>query len=188
MTSVVDLQSGDARALFKRDLVSDEVMESVRSVSTGKATTAACAVLLTTTGSSQNHSLAAPAAPGVSCTRKRGIASLLDITNSQVTQARTASQQAKRSLQEQVTHNAPRGNPVLGAAKKHRSADSLEQHLPQLLGDKAMSSAIAETLLAYTQRNVSFEVQKAVAITVMTTAMSLWNCSVIDAGCSLLRV
>ena len=45
-----------------------------------------------------------------------------------------------------------------------------------------MSSAIAETLLAYTQRNVSFEVQKAVAITVMTTAMSLWNSSVLDAA------
>ena len=49
------------------------------------------------------------------------------------------------------------------------------------MGDQTVSSNISETLLAYTQRNVSYEIQKAIAITIMATAVIKWNCSIVEA-------
>ena len=54
--------------------------------------------------------------------------------------------------------------------------------LTQLMHDKAMIGSMTENLLAYTQRNVSFEIQKAIAITIMTTAIAKLGCSVVDAA------
>ena len=49
-------------------------------------------------------------------------------------------------------------------------------------GDTSDFSSVAEHLLAYTERNVSHEVQKAIAITIMATAISQWGCSILEAA------
>ena len=49
------------------------------------------------------------------------------------------------------------------------------------MGEKSVTNDIAEQLLAYTQRNVSHEIQKAIAITILATAMSKWGCNIGDA-------
>ena len=51
--------------------------------------------------------------------------------------------------------------------------------LTQLMNDKAMSNETAEVLMAYIQRNVSFEIQKAIAIPIVSTAIAKWGCSVL---------
>ena len=97
-------------------------------------------------------------------------------------------QQAKRNVQSQNFRSAPHGNPAKGAKVRHQTAASAgttcEPHitLVQLMHDKSMISDISETLLAYTQRNVSFEIQKAIAITIMTTAIAKWGCSIVEAA------
>ena len=137
----------------------------------------------TTNGSYQNHSPAAVAATPRS--RKQGIESLLlDITNlREEPPLRRARQKAQKNLQEQI-HYAPRGNPGLGAAKKHSSVavEAKNDPMPKLLGDKAVSHSTAEVLASYTQRNTTYEVQKAFALRVMATAVSEWNCSITEAA------
>lgn len=142
-------------------------------------------VLETTNGSSQNQP---PADTGpTSRTRKRGISALLqDISNGPIQlQCRRAGQQAKRMLESlQSSSYAPRGDPVQGAVKKHRNAEpvaAVKETLHQLR-DKAVSTSIAETLLSFTQRNATYEIQKANAITIMATAISKWDCSVVNAA------
>ena len=53
-------------------------------------------------------------------------------------------------------------------------------NLLQKINDNA--SNITKCLTSYTQRNVCFEVQKALAINVMVIAISQWNCGVIEAA------
>ena len=145
-------------------------------------------VLATTTGSFQSHTSASTATAVSSRSRKRGIAALLDITNmSDEPRSREAGQEAKRALQAQTSRFGPRGNPVQGAMKKHRAADhtSGEQEsasLLQLMGDETVSSNLSETLLVYTQRNVSYEIQKVIAIPIMATAVTKWNRSIVEAA------
>ena len=50
------------------------------------------------------------------------------------------------------------------------------------MGNETETSHISETLLAYTQKNVSYEIQKAIAITIMATAVTKWNCSIGEAS------
>lgn len=92
--------------------------------------------------------------------------------------SRSAGQKAGRTLQEQATLRAPRGNPAQGAATKHRSADPGYTVKSPI----AVSSNIANILMAYIQRNIPYEAQKAIAISVMAVAMSRWNCGVVDAA------
>ena len=101
------------------------------------------------------------------------------------TQSRRAGLQAKRNLQSQSSRSAPCRNPKQGAKRKHEVAESTDTATPshnslsQLLGEKSVMSDIAEHLMAYTQRNVSYEVQKAIA---MTTAIAKWGCNIGDAA------
>ena len=135
-----------------------QVMES-ESVSTSESQVT---VLVTTTGSFQNHTSASTATAASSMSRKQGIAAVLDITNMiDESRSREAGQEAKKALQAQTSHFGPRGNLMQGAMKKHRAAEhtSAEQEsasLLQLMGDETVSSNISETLLVYTQRNVSY--------------------------------
>ena len=168
----------------------------MRAMESGYASTSepeAATVFATTTGSFQNQSPPAPSSTPArvpACTsRKRGISSLLqDISNgSDIPQTRRARLQAKKSVQSHCSRSAPRGNPAKGAKLRHRnraSTTTREPHitLTQLMHNKAMISSITETLLTYIQRNVSFEIQKAIAIAVMTTAIGKWGCSVVDAA------
>ena len=145
-------------------------------------------VSMSTNGSFQNHTPAATTTALSSRSRKRGIAALSDITNlSNESQPRDAGQRAKRALDAQATRFAPRGDPKQGARMKHRvveftSTVSESASLLQLMGDKSVSSNISETLLTYTQRNVSHEMKKAIAITIMATAVAKRNCSIVEAA------
>ena len=65
---------------------------------------------------------------------------------------------------------------------EHTSAVHESVPQVQLIGDKSVSSNIAEILLTYTQRNVSYEIQKALAITIMATAVAKWTCSILEAA------
>ena len=114
--------------------------------------------------------------PTTSRTRKLGIAAVLQDTTNIVDKPMSwrASQQARRAFQKHILPCAPRGDPVQGAAKKYRSENqtsAMQDSLPQL-GDKAVSTTIVDTMQAYVQRNASHEVQNAIALTIMTTAIS----------------
>ena len=95
-----------------------------------------------------------------------------------------------RKLRELASTNFPFWSPwkpCAGSHEKHRTAEhtSAEQEsssLLQLMGDETVSSNISETLLVYTQRNVSHEIQKAIAITITATAVTKWNCSIVEAA------
>ena len=155
----------------------------------------------TTTGSFQNQppvatQAATPAATqaatpaATSRSRKRGISALLqDITNTQP-ESRRSALKAMRTIESQGCLSAPRGIPVQGSKVRHTTAVPASTNVSTntvlepslLLSDESMVSNIADNLAAYTQRNVTYEVQKALAINIMLTAISKWNCSVVEAA------
>ena len=45
-----------------------------------------------------------------------------------------------------------------------------------------MINSINDSIAAFIQRNVSYEVQKAIAINVMVTALQNWNCTIVEAA------
>ena len=121
--------------------------------------------------------------------RKRGISSLLqDITNTGEPQSRRSAVKAMRTIESQSCLSAPRGNPVQGSKVRHNTAVPAstntvhEPSLLQLLSDESVVCNIADNLAEYTQRNVAYEVQKALAINIMLTAISKWNCSIVEAA------
>ena len=52
--------------------------------------------------------------------------------------------------------------------------------LLQQMRDKSLSSNIPEILLPFTQRNIFYEIRKAIAITIMAATVTEWNCSTVD--------
>ena len=103
--------------------------------------------------------------------RKRGISSLLqDITNTGEPQSRRSAVKAMRTIDSQSCLSARRGNPVQGSKVRHNTAVPAstntvhEPSLLKLLSDESVDSNIADNLAAYTQRNVTYEVQKALAL------------------------
>ena len=94
-------------------------------------------------------------------------------------------------MQSQQMHSAPRGNSTEGAWARHRcdasdtSAESASQEpatLFELLGDKHVIAEAADHIMAYSQRNTSFEIQKAMAITIMAMAITKWGCNITEAA------
>ena len=83
-------------------------------------------------------------------------------------------------MKSQSCFAAPRGNPTQGG-KLRQSTTSTVPSLLQLKQDESVTRSSTETLIVYTQRNVFYEVQKALAINIMITAMSQWNCSIVEA-------
>ena len=110
---------------------------------------------------------------------------LQNITNiSDNRETRRARLQAEKRVKSHGSPCAPRGNPEKGAKMRHDSGTECKPNitLTQLLHDRAMMNSITENMLAYMQRNVSLEMQKAIAITIMVTAMAKWGCSVVEAA------
>ena len=72
---------------------------------------------------------------------------------------------------------APRGNPKLGGkCRQQNTATACEDHEPaahlqHLVNDTNLINNINDSIAAFIQRNVSYEVQKAIAINVMVTAL-----------------
>ena len=96
---------------------------------------------------------------------------------------------ARRVIQSQQHCYAPRGNPSQGARAKCRPAAVLPEPasvepatLSDVMDDEHIISDASGSLLEYIQRNASFEIQKAMAITIMTTAITKWGCSVLEAA------
>ena len=148
--------------------------------------------LAATTGSFQNQpSLSAPSVEPPRTSRKRGALSLLQDSNIEPVkpQARRACLQAKENISSQSSHYAARGNPTKGAKVRFQTPASTctSEYEPQvglkdIMHDTATINKITGNLLAYVKRNVPFEVQKAIAITIMTTAIAKWGSCIVDAA------
>ena len=127
-------------------------------------------------------------------TRKRGIEALLhDVTNFQDSpMPRRSTLQAQTAIKTQTERYAPRGNCMAGAkatfSKRRRATvakKSPAQPMTLCVIAKKDQSNIKEDrdhLMAYIQRNTSYEVQKAATITIMATAITLWGCSIAEAA------
>ena len=144
---------------------------------------------MTSNGSFQNQ----PPAVATSRKRKRGISALLlDVTNlCGETQARTARVKARREIQSHQRCFAPRGKPKQGARAKcltaaanvGESAPTEPTTLSDVMDDNHIISDTWEHIQQYTKRKASYEAQKAMAIAVMTTAITKWGCNIIIGGC-----
>ena len=141
-------------------------------------------VIATTNGSFQNQ----PSTAATTRCRKRGISALLqDIGNlPDAVDSRGASKRARRDIKSQQQVCAPRGNAPQGAKARHSNPQdrvtSKSPTLFQLKGDLSVFSKVAESLLTFIQRQIPHDVQKAIAINIMATAISEWECSITEAG------
>lgn len=104
---------------------------------------------------------------------------------------RVCKTKAESTIRELTAACAPRGNPQAGVAER-RAEVPTENHrtkhpdahtnLGMLFRERRdVFNRGAEMAAAYVQRNASYEIQKAYAISLMTTAMSAWGCSVNEA-------
>ena len=50
------------------------------------------------------------------------------------------------------------------------------------MGIMSAINTTLDDLQAYTQRNVSYEIQKAIALSIMATAITKWNCNIVEAA------
>ena len=93
---------------------------------------------------------------------------------------------AKRALKSQNSVQAARGNPARGGKLRQgqtvRVAEHESVHLHNLVHDKSLLGTVYSSLAGFIQRNVSFEVQKAIAINMMVTALVDWNCTILQAA------
>lgn len=117
--------------------------------------------------------------------RKRGISTVLQDCTNQPLQKRSSKVKAEASLHEMLTTSeyAPRGNPVAGSTARHQQHSEVERVEEANADDthvtlcsvfrknKTTFTKHAEQLLGFIQRNASYEIQKAVAISLMATAM-----------------
>ena len=143
-----------------------------------------CDTASQSTGSCKNQ-----ATGGQKATRKRGIAAVLeDSTNLVCDGYRRSQRQARNELQALKTTYAPRGNPSKGARSRMQSKEAVKQSLPPttlielMASDPSSIRSGTDHLIAYIQRNTSYEVQKAWAISVMGTAMSTWANGIMEAA------
>ena len=123
-------------------------------------------------------------------TRKRGIAALLDRTN-QVCEQSPAQRPCKETAQARVaTQLTPsfegRGDPAKGGkahAKIVQHKDNQKSTLYSVFTkNKALFNQGKEFVSKYVSRNVSWEVQKAIAIQTMNTAMTELGMRVVQAA------
>ena len=137
-------------------------------------------------GSFQNQPPPADPPASTSRSRKRGLSALLqDVTNTDQMECRRSAVRAKRDLGSQSTVYAPRRNPKRGG--KLRQTVSVGEvhepaHLQQLVSDNELLSDVCESLGGYIQRNVSYEVQKGIAIHILVTAITKWDCTILEAA------
>ena len=123
--------------------------------------------------SSRNHPPATPAA--IPPVRERGISVLLqDISN---TRGATVPHICSASQENHKESDLPccfsRNATQLGKLRQSTTSTTSTVHELSLLQlvRESVTRSITETLAAYTPRNVSYEVQKALAINIMFTAM-----------------
>ena len=138
----------------------------------------------TTNGSFQNHPPPAEPPDATPRGRKRGISALLeDVTNTGHLECRRSALKAKKS---QNSVQAARGNPARGGKLRQGQTVSVAEHesvhLHKLVHDKSLLGTVHSSLAGFIQRNVSFEVQKAIAINMMVTALLEWNCTILQAA------
>ena len=115
--------------------------------------------------------------------RKRGISTVLQDCTNQPLPKRKSKAKAETSLHELLTTSeyAPRGNPIAGSTARHQVQsvefeETADGDAPATLCSAFQKSKNAflkhaEQLMGFIQRNVSYEVQKVVAISIMATTM-----------------
>ena len=140
----------------------------------------------TTNGSFQNHPPPEEPPDATPRGRKRGISALLeDVTNTGHLD-RMSALKAKRALKSQNSVQAARGNPARGGKLRQGQTVSVAEHesvhLLKLVHDRSLLGTVYSSLAGFIQRNVSFEVQKAIAINMMITALLEWNCTILQAA------
>ncbi len=149
--------------------------------------------LRTTTGSFQNQTTLATSVSGGSKTpqkRKRGLSAVLQDCTNEPLQKRSSKARAESTIHGILTPT-PHGNPsaagIASVAAKQQARASVPEE-PQASGSKTAPPTLcsvfkksrnafdtgAGMLMSYVQRNASYEVQKAVAISIMATAMTVW--------------
>ena len=91
-------------------------------------------------------------------------------------------------MENQSCPSAPCEDSAQGGKLRHASmftttgAVHEPSNLQKMNDDDVVFCNITYSLAVYTQRNVSFEVQKALEINIMATAISKWNCGVMEAA------
>ena len=119
---------------------------------------------------------------------KRGIAALLqDSTNIQGSGKRKARLKANAAICKQSARHAPRGKPLAGFKARVRNSalsDNSDRTTLRGLSTHDNTAIIDGTayLQAYIQRNAAYEIQKASAISIMATAMTVWGCCITEAA------
>ena len=140
-----------------------------------------------------------PEIPQASRYRKRGISAIIDDSTGSppmppaIIRPRAAKLVAAKAIERQCTRSAPRGNPKesfkariahLAASNDSSSGESADcTTLHRLLSqNKIAVSQSALGLQTYVQQNTSYEVQKANAISIMATAITVWGCNITEAA------
>ena len=148
-------------------------------------------------GSKTNSSFQNYPTSSASRKRKCGICAVLqDVTNQQLETAekRSSMEKAKSSIQKILTTTdfAPRGNPTLGTDVRYKKQTPSETPAAEEKDDSTLYSIFknsreafdlgAGMLLSYIQKNASYEVQKAVAVSLMATAMTTFGQDITNAA------
>ena len=136
-----------------------------------------------TTGFSKNQ-------PRSTCksSRKRGIAAVLqESTNIPMESKRICKTRADSKIHQLTARCAPRGNPAAGATARLALENEHPSGAPTSLytlfkNSRGAFNRGAEILASYIQRNASYEIQKAYAVTLMATAMTSWGCNIREAA------
>ena len=119
--------------------------------------------------------------------RKRGISAVLnnDVSTEIPCAARIAKVEASLAIEKQAMAKAPRGKPMEGVKARSTKVEESDVNCSTLHSlvkhNKAVISQGASLLQAYAQKNTSYEVQKASAISIMATAITVWGCNITEA-------
>ena len=93
---------------------------------------------------------------------------------------------AKRALESQKCFQASRGNPGRGGKLRHGKTVSTGAQEPvqlhKLVHNKSVIGKVHDSLDGFLQRNATYELQKAVVIKIMVTALLKWNCTILEAA------
>ena len=119
--------------------------------------------------------------------RKQGISAIVNSSTDSL-HPRKAKVVAAMAIERQSTLSAPRGNPIEGFKARmcnteESTCDSTCTSMHELLSKNkvAVSQGLSD-LQAYIQRNTSYEVQKANAISIMITAITVWGKNIMEAA------
>ena len=179
-----------ARVTFKNLIVSCVHLRVAKTMASSTASTGSFQNQQPSSGNQQPSTSSFQNQQPPKKTRKRGIAALMDKTNQVCEQShpqRLCKENARARVATQLTPSfEERGDPAKGGkahAKIVQCKDSQEGTLYSVFTkNKALFNQGKEFVSKYVSRNISWEVQKAIAIQTMTTAMTELRMGVVQAA------